>query len=202
MRDRSGRVCAGGLCGFAALRQALVSLAALQSDADRYDNYFRLKHLYREPLVIEGLIDAMPPNLLYLESTRDPLISNTAHRATAQELGIPLVRPVQGSTPVLVEVDAPLAENIAPDVTGGFFQYDPLHTPSCRDIFREFDPHTCVRIALEAASQTLHFFETALDPDQPAEIIDPFLLGTTLAGEDADSDPTPLDGSRSPRRRR
>lgn len=181
--------------------QALVSLAALQSDADRYDPYFRLKHLYQEPLVIEGLIDAMPPNLLYLESTRDSGVSNTAHRATAQELGIPLVRPVQGSTPVLVEVDAPLAENIAPDVTGGFFQYDPLHTPSCRDIFMQFNPHICVLIALEAEIQTLHFFETALDPEQPAEIIDPFLLGTTLTGEDADSGLTPLGGRARQRRR-
>ena len=43
----------------------------------------------------------------------------------ANELGIPLVRPIAGPTPVLDPVDAPLAENLGPGLTGGYFQYDP-----------------------------------------------------------------------------
>ena len=103
----------------------------------------------------------------------DLLTSSTALRAAAREFGIPLVRPVQVATPVLEEVDAPLAANIAPDVTAGLFQYDPLETPSCLPHY-ESNAHACALTALEAETQILHFFETALDPDQPAEIINPF----------------------------
>ncbi len=86
--------------------------------------------------------------------------------------GIPQVRRVQRATPVLEQVDAPVAENIAPGVTGGHVQYDPLTTPSCRDVFFEPEGHFCPQRAFEAEDQTLHFFETALDLGG-AEIIDP-----------------------------
>jgi len=159
----------GSLTGYRKFRFALFGI-----ENDRHDAYFLAKHLYREPLVIEGAEDATPPSLLYLEGIGDPLISSTALRAAARELGVPLIRPLQRSTPVLEEVDAPLAANIAPDVTAGLFQYDPFETPSCRDIFREFNAHNCALIAREAETQILHLFETALDPDRTPEIIDPF----------------------------
>ncbi len=90
---------------------------------------------------------------------------------------------------MLEEVDAPLAANIAPDVTAGLFQYDPFETPSCLDL--GVDCHVCAGIAREAETPILHFFETALDPDQPAEIIDPFLSGIAVGAEDANSELAP-----------
>jgi hypothetical protein len=157
---------------------------------DRHDSYPLAKHLYREPLAIEGVEDATPPSLLFLEGIGDPLISSTALRAAANQFGIPLIRPLQRSTPVLEEMDAPLAANIAPDVTAGLFQYDPFETPSCRDR-GIFNAHVCAGLAREAEAQILHFFETALDPDRPAEIIDPFLSGIAVGAEDADSEVAP-----------
>jgi hypothetical protein len=85
---------------------------------------------------------------------------------------------------VLEAVDAPLAENVGPSLTAGHFQYDPLTTPSCLEI-GELNGHFCPQIAMEAEVQTLHFFETALDPNAPAEIIDPFLQGVPLPEDEA-----------------
>jgi hypothetical protein len=174
----------GNLAGYTKFGQALFGI-----EHDRHESYFLAKHLYREPFVIEGAADATPPSLLYLEGIGDPLISSTALRAAAHQFGIPLIRPLQRSTPVLEEVDAPLAANIAPDVTAGLFQYDPFETPSCRD--RGLDGHICAGFAWEVYTQILHFFETALDPDRPAEIIDPFLSGVEVSAEDTGLEPAP-----------
>jgi hypothetical protein len=160
----------------------LVGLAALESDMDRQDSHLLARHLYREPLAVLGRTGTTPPSLLWLEGIGDSLVTNNSTRAAAAELGIPLVRPVQHPTPVLEEADAPLSENIAPDVTAGHFQYDPVNTPSCRDLFFQFEGHFCPQIALEAEEQTLHLFETALDPGASPEIIDPFPAMPTLQG--------------------
>jgi len=156
--------------------QILIGLAAIQNDADRQDPHLLARHLYREPLAVAGQADTVPPSLLWHEGIGDSLVTNNSTRAAADELGIPLVRPVARATPVLEEVEAPLAGNVAPGVTAGHFQYDPPATPSCRDVFGELEGHFCPQIALEAELQTLHFFETALDPSRAAEIIDPFGL--------------------------
>ncbi|MEN8183133.1 MAG: hypothetical protein ABFS46_11425 [Myxococcota bacterium] len=166
--------------------QILIGLAAVQNDSDRQDSYFMARHLYRERLEVAGLEGSLPPNLLWLEGIGDSLVSNTATRAAADELGIPLLRPVQRATPVLEEADAPLSENLGPDLTAAHFQYDPPATPSCRDLFGEFEGHFCPQIALEAEAQTLHFFSTALDPTQAAEIIDPFPMAAPLAIQQLD----------------
>jgi hypothetical protein len=154
--------------------QVLWGLAAIQGDYDRQDAQLLARHLYREPLAVAGQEDNTPPSLLLVEGIGDSLSTATEMRGAANELGIPLVRPLQQSTPTLEEVDAPVAENIASDVTAGLFQYDPIHTPSCRDVFQEFEGHFCPQVAFEAEDQILHFFSTALDPVSPPEIIDPF----------------------------
>jgi hypothetical protein len=153
-------------------RQTLWGFAALASDWDRQDAHFLARHLYREPLAVAGQTHTTPPSLLVIEGIGDHGAPNTSTRAAAHELGIPAVRPVQQATPVLEQVDSPLAGNLGPGLTAGFFQYDPATTPSCHD---EPLAHFCVQTAAEAEIQTLHFFETALDPEGTPEIINPFL---------------------------
>jgi len=152
--------------------QILWALAVLQNDADRDDSHYLARHLYRDRLEIQGLSAALPPSLLWLEGIGDSLVSNTATRAAARELGIPLLHPAARSTPVLEEVPAPVVDNIAPGVSAAHMQYDPAHTPSCVQFF-EFEGHFCPQIALEAELQTLHLFSTALDPNLPPEIVNP-----------------------------
>ena len=174
-----------GLLPGARPAQILSGLAALAGDWDRQEWQLLARHLYREPLEVNGQPDSTPPSLLWIEGIGDSFVPNNATRAAANELGIPLVRPVQQATPVLDEVDAPLAENLGRDLTAGHFQYDPVATPSCRDLFSEFEGHFCAQLALEAEAQTLHFFETAVDPERPAEIIDPFGQELSLPEEES-----------------
>jgi hypothetical protein len=68
-------------------------------------------------------------------------------------------------------VDAPLAENIAPGITSGYFQYLPSVTPFCEN-GGEPEGHYCPQSGAEGKAQRLHFLLTALEGE--AEIIDPF----------------------------
>ena len=130
-----------------------------------------------------GQTETTPPSLLWLEGIGDGLVTNNSTRAAADELGIPLVRPVQRPTPVLEEVDAPLSENIAPDVTAGHFQYDPVNTPSCRDLFFEFEGHYCPQIALEAEEQ--------IEPPSLSEEPEPLLEARDEPPPEARAEPAP-----------
>jgi hypothetical protein len=140
----------------------LFGLAVLQNDADRQDPHYLARHLYRDPLAVAGQADQTPPSLLWIEGIGDSWVSNTATRAAAEQLGIPQVRRIQRATPILEQADSPLASNLAPDLTGGHFQYDPVETPSCVQRW-EFEGHFCPQIATEAQLQILHFFQTALE---------------------------------------
>ncbi len=146
----------------------LTGLAALQNDADRYDPHFRARHLYREPLAVEGQTDDTPPSLLWIEGIGDNIVSNTGTRSAARELGIPQVGNVRAPTPILSRVEAPLAGNLAPGLTAGHYQYLPAETPSC-GLFAE--GHFCPQGGPEVDGQILHFFATALEGE--AEILDP-----------------------------
>lgn len=149
-------------------RDIIAGFAALQNEQDRDDPHLLARYLYREPLAIEGLSDTTPPSLLWIEGIGDSLVPNVATRATAVELGIPTVRPVAVASPVLTEVDAPLAGNLAPGVTAAHAQYDPASTPSCLG-FGETEGHFCAQRSTEAEAQVEHLFETALEG--AAEII-------------------------------
>jgi hypothetical protein len=151
-------------------RDVIAGFAALQNEQDRDDPAQLARYLYRQPLAISGLADTTPPSLLWIEGIGDSLVPNVATRASAVALGIPTLRPVADSSPVLTEVDAPLSENIAAGVTAGHFQYDPATTPSCVTA-GQTEGHFCAQIADEAKSQVLHFFATALSG--AAEIVDP-----------------------------
>jgi hypothetical protein len=150
--------------------QILWALAVLQNDADRDDSHYLARHLYRDPLEIQGLAETTPPSLLWIEGVGDNIVSNTATRAAARELGIPLLQPAARSTPVLEETQSPVVENIQPGVSAAHMQYDPALTPSC---FIGGEGHFCPQSAREAEIQTLHLFSTALDPELPPEIVNP-----------------------------
>ncbi len=149
-----------------------VGLSLFQAGFDPQDGHTYLRHLYREPLLpFAGSSDVTPPSTIWTEGIGDSLVPNNASRAMAAELGIPHVRPVAVALPTVEQVDAPLAGNIAPGVTGGYFQFDPFTTPDC--IARgEEEGHYCPQSGAEAKAQRLHFLLTALEGE--AEIIDPF----------------------------
>jgi len=149
-----------------------VGLSLFQAGFDPQDGHTYLRHLYREPLLpFAGSSDVTPPSTIWTEGIGDTLVPNNASRAMAAELGIPHVRPVARALPILEPIDAPLAGNIAPGVTAGYFQFDPFTTPDC--IARgQFEGHFCPQSGAEAKAQRLHFLLTALDGE--AEIIDPF----------------------------
>ena len=138
----------------------LVGFAALQGDADRDDPEFLARHLYREPLPVEGQSDDVPASLLWIEGVGDAIVSNTATRAAADELGIPLVQPVVEATSFEAQLAAPVAENVAAGVAGGHFQYLPASTPSCV-ASGQTEGHDCPQSAPEAEAQILHFFASA-----------------------------------------
>jgi hypothetical protein len=148
-----------------------VGLSLFQAGFDPQDGHTYLRHLYREPLLpFAGSSDVTPPSTIWTEGIDDSLVPNNASRAMAAELGIPHVRPVAQALPTLEQVDAPLAGNIAPGITAGYFQFDPLTTPDC--IRRgQLEGHFCPQSGAEAKAQRLHFLQTALAGE--AEIIDP-----------------------------
>ena len=147
----------------------LAGFAALQGDADRDDPALLARHLYREPLEVEGQQDDVPASLLWIEGVGDRVVSGTATRAAAEELGVPLVGSA-GGRPSEPRRDAPVAGNIAPGVTGGSYRYLPASTPSCV-ASGSTESHFCPQSALEAEAQILHFFATAAEG--APEILDP-----------------------------
>jgi hypothetical protein len=149
-----------------------VGLSLFQAAFDPQDGHTYLRHLYQSPLLpFVGSSDVTPPSTLWTEGIGDSLVPNNASRAMAGELGIPHVRPVAVPIPGVEQVDAPLAGNVAPGVTAGYFQFDPFTTPDC--IARgQFEGHYCPQSGAEAKAQRLHFLLTALEGE--AEIIDPF----------------------------
>ena len=149
-----------------------VGLTLFQLGFDPQDGHTFLRHLYREPLLpFAGSSDVTPPSALFTEGVGDSLVPNNASRAMAAELGIPHVRPIARNVPALVQVDAPVAENLGPGLTSGYFQYDPATTPYC---VHQPQPegHYCPQSAPEAQAQRRHFLESALEG--AAEILAPF----------------------------
>lgn len=149
-----------------------VGLSLFQAGFDPQDGHTFLRHLYREPLLpFAGSSDVTPPSTIWTEGIGDSLVPNNATRAMALELGIPHVRPIARALPTLEQVDPPLAGNIAPGITAGYFQFDPFTTPDC--IARaQFEGHYCPQSGAEAKAQRLHFLLSALAGE--AEIVDPF----------------------------
>ncbi len=149
-----------------------VGLSLFQAAFDPQDGHTYLRYLYREPLLpFAGSSDVTPPSTIWTEGIGDSLVPNNATRAMAKELGIPHVRPVARALPTLEQVDPPLAGNIAPGITAGYFQYDPFTTPDCVTKM-QFEGHYCPQSGAEALAQRLHFLLSALAGE--AEIIDPF----------------------------
>ena len=74
--------------------------------------------------------------------------------------------------PTLAQVDAPLAGNLGPGLTSGYFQYDPATTPYCVTTPQP-EGHYCAQRAPEAQAQRLHFLQSALGGT--AEIVAPNL---------------------------
>jgi len=147
-------------------------LTLFQLGFDPQDGHTCLKYLYREPLLpFVGSSDVTPPSALFTEGVGDSLVPNNASRAMAVELGIPHVRPIARNVPGLVQVDAPVSQNLAPGLTSGYFQYDPTTTPYCVTKPQP-EGHYCPQSAPEAQTQRRHFLESALEG--AAEIISPF----------------------------
>jgi hypothetical protein len=150
-----------------------VGLALFQAAFDPQDGHTFLRHLYREPLLpFAGSSDATPPSSIWTEGLNDSLVPNNATRAMVHALGIPHVGPIVRVIPTLTQVVPPLAENIAPGITSGYFQVDPLQT-SCKDRNPpQLEGHYCPQTAPEMVDQRLHFLLTALQGSP--EIVDPF----------------------------
>lgn len=151
-----------------------VGLSLFQAAFDPQDGHTYLRHLYREPLLpFAGSSDVTPPSTIWTEGIGDSLVPNNATRAMVRELGIPHVRPVQVLVPGLEQVDPPLAGNVAPGITAGYFQIDPATTPgpSCEDRV-PLEGHYCPQSSAEARAQRLHFLLTAVAGE--AVIVDPF----------------------------
>jgi len=149
-----------------------VGLSLFQAAFDPQDGHTYLRYLYREPLLpFAGSNDVTPPSTLWTEGIGDSLVPNNASRAMARELGIPHVAPIAVAVPGLEQVQAPLAGNIAPGITAGYFQFDPFTTPGCIAI-GQFEGHYCPQSGAEPKAQRLHFLLSALEGE--AEIVDPF----------------------------
>jgi hypothetical protein len=153
-------------------RDLWVGLSLFQLGFDAQDGHSYLKHLYREPLLpFTGSADVTPPSTLWTEGFGDSLVPNNASRAAAREVGVPQVRPIVRAVPGMEQVDTPLAQNLGPGLTAGYFQYDPATTPYC--VTRpQPEGHYCPQSAPEAQAQRRHFLESALDG--AAEIVSPF----------------------------
>ena len=150
--------------------QLLVGLSLFQHAFDDQDPHSYARFVYRSPVSIAGLPGGRAPSVLWTEGIGDHYVPNNATRSAARELGIPTVRKVRRSSPVLTEVAAPLRANLAPDRTAGHFQFDPATTtPGCTALS---EGHFCPQTAPPAQQQRLHFFQTALEGPAP-EIIDP-----------------------------
>jgi hypothetical protein len=149
--------------------QILVGLSLFQHGYDAQDPHSFARFVNRAPLAIPGLPGARPPSILWTEGIGDTFIPGNASRSAVRELGIPSVRTLRRSSPVLTEVDAPLRANLAPDRTSGHFQYASPTTPGCSI---GYDGHFCPQSAPLAQQQRLHFFQTALQGPAP-EIVDP-----------------------------
>jgi hypothetical protein len=148
-------------------------LSLFQLGFDWQDGHTYLRHLYRQPLLpFPGSSDVTPPSTLWTEGVGDTLVPNNASRAMAAELGIPQVTPAVHAVPTLEQVDPPLASNLGPGLTSGYFQYSPGTTQFCIDNPVPYaEPHYCAQRAPVAQAQRLHFLQSALGGT--AEIVAP-----------------------------
>lgn len=164
----------GAFLPFVTPTELWVGLALFQSAFDPQDGHTYLRHLYQAPLLpFAGSSDVTPPSSIWTEGLGDTLVPNNASRAMARELGIPQVGPVLVAIPGVEQLDPPVASNVAPGITAGYYQIDPATAPgsSCRDRV-PLEGHYCPQTSAEARAQRLHFLMTALEGDP--EIVDAF----------------------------
>jgi hypothetical protein len=132
--------------------------------------------LYRRPLEVGGTL--AKASILWTEGLGDSFSPSNASRASAHTIGLPLIAPVHGPTPVLEVLPAPARGNIDAHTTGGLFQFvpdgrsDQPPTPGCEFVF---EGHFCAQTVPAAIQQRVVFFETALGEDAPV-IVDPFAV--------------------------
>ena len=141
-----------------------MALAMAQIGADAQDPLNHAEFLYTNPHDLAG--GDQRASVLMVEGLGDTFTPPWAMHATANELGIPIVKPVKLTVPFLDSVDGPLRGNIDATTTAGLFQFVPAGypgadpTPTC-EMIDETEGHFCAQIATEARQQRLDFFRSA-----------------------------------------
>jgi hypothetical protein len=118
--------------------------------------------------------DTPAPHLLLQVGMDDEVVPKTSGAAMARALGLPHMRPVAESVPLLTEVDGPLAGNGPDAATHAFFQFDRV-TDGARTVPAA---HIATPTSPECQLQMERFLQGWLEEGTP-EVINPYdELGT------------------------
>ncbi len=143
----------------------------LQTAVERGDPANYAAHVLGERLPGAG---SRKPHVLLQLVIDDDTIPEVANRALTRALGLPHVEPrVEAYDGVPVGDAPPVALNILDgERTAGFFQYDRITRREGEA--PEVASHDFTPSSLEGRLQFMHFMLGWLDPDESAEIIDPY----------------------------
>lgn len=163
-------------------RDLWLALSLLQTAIDRQDPIHHARHLYRDPISVDG--DSRKSSVLLVAGLEDSRIPNRFSDSLAWLLGpIPILEPTAREVSFLQTQSGPIRANINSTTTSAYTQFVPEGlpgvgvAPACtadamsRAVARE--GHFCAQISPASVEQRLQFFLSAQGEGAPA-ISNPF----------------------------
>lgn len=170
-------------------RELWLALSLLQTALDRQDPIHHARHLYRDPIAVDGVL--RKPSLLLISGVQDTRVPNRFTESLAWLLGrIPLVAASLRPVAFLPVAQVPVQSNMGPMTTAGYAQIVPAGIVGARtdadcdatvigeELARE--GHFCAQVAPVSILQRVSFFGSALSGGAPI-ISNP--LSGSLEGE-------------------
>ncbi|MCA9773904.1 MAG: hypothetical protein KC466_15910, partial [Myxococcales bacterium] len=147
--------------------------AFAQTIIDASDPIAFAGHIARAPLTAE-IPGSHAKSVLLAEGIGDETIPNSSTEALARALGVPLTDPRADAVSDVPEAGSPLADNVAPGITGAYVQYreyrnrpgDDPH-PAGHDVFGRYEPTI-------QAERFLASYYAGWRHERGPEVIDPF----------------------------
>jgi hypothetical protein len=157
-------------------RNLWLVLSLLQTAIDRQDPFNHARHLYRDPIAIDG--NAQKASVLLIAGLEDSRIPNRFTDALAWLLGpVPMLEPSPRAVDFLPSAPAPITANMGPNTSAAYDQVVPAGiagtdvemgcSPYSMSAEVAAEGHFCAQVSPASIEQRIRFFLSALEQDAP-----------------------------------